>query len=453
MHDPESTGEEIIFALSSSPPPARVMILRLDGQGSIGLLNRCLSSGSLIEPRTPARVQIRWGQSDFPIPAVAVSWAKGNSWTGNEGVELFLPGGQPILEGVLGRFADEGARAATPGEFTRRAFLNGKIDLSRAESVATVIEAEDRTALAAARRVLSGELAQNIDALSRQLIDIIALLEAGLDFSEQEVESPSGEVLEQLLQPAEDALDSLLDRRRWPRSGPGVPRVLLWGWPNAGKSSLLNILVGEDLAITSVEAGTTTDVVRGLLDNGDQALEILDLPGDREPGGEIERLALKRARDLICGDDAILWVVDGRRSVDSIKAEYQQLPEDIKDRCLKVLTHLDQRTHLHEEFGEAFWVSSSDGEGVNSLRSELFKTVQLDPGEIHSAALRFTRRQWHLLERCKESLQRARRGAMAGPELLVADLREAQQWLSEISGEATPEEVLDRIFAKFCLGK
>ena len=228
------------------------------------------------------------------------------------GVELFLPGGQPILEGVLGRFADEGARAATPGEFTRRAFLNGKIDLSRAESVATVIEAEDRTALAAARRVLSGELAQNIDALSRQLIDIIALLEAGLDFSEQEVESPSGEALEQLLQPAEDALDALLERRRWPRSGPGVPRVLLWGWPNAGKSSLLNILVGEDLAITSVEAGTTTDVVRGLLDNGDQALEILDLPGDREPGGEIERLALKRARDLICGDDAILWVVDGR---------------------------------------------------------------------------------------------------------------------------------------------
>ena len=182
MHDPESTGEEIIFALSSSPPPARVMILRLDGQGSIGLLNRCLSSGSLIEPRTPVRVQIRWGQSDFPIPAVAVSWAKGKSWTGNEGVELFLPGGQPILEGVLGRFAGEGARAATPGEFTRRAFLNGKIDLSRAESVATVIEAEDRTALAAARRVLSGELAQNIDALSRQLIDIIALLEAGLDF-------------------------------------------------------------------------------------------------------------------------------------------------------------------------------------------------------------------------------------------------------------------------------
>ena len=449
-------SEEVILALASPPPPAAAVILRIDGEGAhrafLEYLEKSGSPPESLPIRKPIEVHLPW-KLNFPaVPALAVAWAEGESWTGNESVEVYFPGSDPILEGVMKLVRSAGVRLATPGEFTRRSFMNGQIDLSRAESVLTVIEAEDQAALSAARRVLEGDLARQIRQLSDRLVDVVAELEAGLDFSEQEVEPPGEEELNRLLGPIQEDLGVLLQRRYWPAQGPDLPRVLLWGKPNAGKSSLLNALVGKPLAITSDQEGTTTDVIRGALKSGGETVELLDLPGEREAGGAIEQLALDRARELLSGDDRILWVFDGRRGAGEWRQERERIPQDWLPRVIPVWTHSDCNGESPDLPEGVLQVSSVTSDGVEELTGELFLQVRQRPGQIRGDALRFTRRQRHLLEACIEALDRCHE-SMAGPELLVADLRDALHQLSEISGETTPEDVLDRIFARFCLGK
>lgn len=449
-------SEDVILALASPPPPATAVILRIDGEGAhrhfLKYLGMVHSPPESLPIRKPIEVHLPW-KMDFPtVPAVAVAWAQGESWTGNESVEVYFPGSDPILEGVMKLVQSDGVRLATPGEFTRRAFMNGQIDLSSAESVLTVIEAEDQAALSAARRVLEGDLARQIRLLSDRLVDVIAELEAGLDFSEQEVESPGEEELNRWLGPIREDLGALLQRRHWPAQGPDLPRLLLWGKPNAGKSSLLNALVGKPLAITSDLEGTTTDVIRGTLKSGGEMIELLDLPGEREAGGTVEQLALERARELLSGDDRILWVFDGRRGAGEWRQERQRIPRDWLPRVIPVWTHGDCTGETSDLPEGVLQVSSITSAGVEDLTSELFLQVRERPGQVRGDALRFTRRQRHHLEACIEALDHCHE-SLAGPELLVADLRDALHQLSEISGETTPEDVLDRIFARFCLGK
>ncbi|OUU21808.1 MAG: hypothetical protein CBC13_08550 [Planctomycetia bacterium TMED53] len=479
MADIADGAIDVIMALSSPPPPAPIAMIRLDGDGALNLFEECLIKHNSeessaadevcdsaaqqshlnpfevtpLKPREPLLVELDWRLGAPKVPAVALASAKGSSWTGNESVEILLPGSQPLVEGVLAQLDQGGARMATPGEFTRRSFMNGQMDLSRAESVLAVIEAEDRAALAAARRVLDGELAGQIRNLNDQLVDLLAYLEAGLDFSEQEVESPGADELQELLTPISCRLEELLDRRRWPSQGPDIPRVLLWGKPNAGKSTLFNALVGEALAITASTEGTTTDVIRGQIEEEGLCIDIFDLPGDRKAVGEVERIAIERAREFIGGDDRILWVFDGRRGESEWYSERDNLPQEVQLRMIPVWTHLDCSGVASNCPEGVNIVSAISSEGLCELRKSLVHRVRQTPGQLRGDALRFTRRQWHLLERCRESVQRSLVSAVAGPDLMVADLREAIQRLSEISGETTAEDVLDRIFARFCLGK
>ncbi len=451
--------EEVIFALSSPPPPASLAMIRLDGETSAAHL-QCLVEDSesgpspFLEARIPRMLQLRWHEGAPTTPAMAVLWRRGASWTGNEGVELVLPGASPIIDGVLARLEGAGARPATPGEFTRRAFVNGRIDLSRAESVAALIEAEDRAAMSAARRVLDGELAQGIRSVASSLLDVLAITEAGLDFSEQEVESPGSAGARRLLQPILEEFDQLLERRQSTEVASGLPRILLWGLPNAGKSSLLNALVRQQLAIVDSAPGTTTDAVRGVLEGSGRSLEILDLPGERAASGQIEALALERARELIGGDDPVLWVIDASRDVIDIERERGQLPSGLEHRIRPVLCQCDRTPLVPDDYlKEAYRVSSLTGEGIEMLRQELIQWGIRTPGQQRSDALRFTARQWQLVTGCRALLAEAIARADAGPELLVEDLKAALRQLEEVTGESTPEDVLDRIFSRFCLGK
>ncbi|MEC9476949.1 MAG: GTPase [Planctomycetota bacterium] len=447
--------EEVIYALASPPPPATLVLLRLDGSGSANCIKSLFSTEDVpLVPRSPCIAELTWDSQALAVPSLVVLWKQGASWTGNEGVEFYLPGSAPIVDGIFERLEAAGARLAQPGEFTRRAFMNGRIDLSRAESVAALIEAEDRASLAAARRVLEGELARGIGSAADLLLDVIALLEAGLDFSEQEVESPGPEVVGNLLQPILADLDHLLSRRQKTFSPEGIPRVLLWGRANAGKSSLFNALLGKDQAIASAEAGTTTDAVRGILSEGNLQLEILDLPGLRVAQGEVETMALERAEELLEGDDPILWVIDSSRGEQQIQSEAAEIPASIQPRLRPVLTQIDRISPTDLQiYPDAARVSSITGEGIDRLRTEILRWTSVVAGQERADSIRFTRRQWRLLDECRQSLCEAIEDANAGPELLVSDLRAALTLLQEVTGEATPEDVLDRIFARFCLGK
>ncbi|HIC23377.1 MAG TPA: GTP-binding protein [Planctomycetes bacterium] len=447
--------EEVIYALASPPPPAPLVLLRLDGDGAAGHIEALLASKALSgPPRTPRTVDLIWQLDAPPAPVVVIKWKRGASWTGNEGVELLLPGSTPIVDGIFGRLEQAGARLAQPGEFTRRAFINGRIDLSRAESVAALIKAEDRASLAAARRVMEGELAQGIGSAADSLLDVIAIIEAGLDFSEQEVESPGTEGARKLLQPILIDLDNLLSRRQWTADSDGIPRVLLWGRANAGKSSLFNALLGKDRAIASAVAGTTTDAVGGTLHEGERQIELLDLPGQRSTHEELGTLALERAAQLLEGDDPVLWVIDATCDPAEIEQEKHQISVQFGSRVQPVLTQIDLISPGEPNiFPEAPRVSSMTGEGIDALRGKLFRWTSITPGRERSDAIRFTRRQWQLVNDCRDRLGRAIEEAEGGPELLVADLREALTRLEEVTGKSTPEDVLDRIFSRFCLGK
>ncbi|MGE4618712.1 MAG: GTPase [Planctomycetota bacterium] len=455
MTEGRTEQEEAIYALASPPPPATQVMIRLDGFESVRHAEALFSCNTtLLQPRSPMIVDLVWDQSSLPTPALAVSWKKGASWTGNEGVELFLPGSVALLDGIFAQLEEAGLRPAQPGEFTRRAFMNGRIDLSRAESVAALIEAEDRASLAAARRVHDGELADAIRSAGDSLLDVIALIEAGLDFSEQEIESPGAAGARKLLGPILIDLENLLERRQWAVSPEGVPRVLLWGRANAGKSSLFNALLGQDLAIASAEAGTTTDAVRGILEFGGRQIELLDLPGERTTSGEIESLALERAGQLLQGDDPILWVIDASRDPLEIEQEEAEISSEFEVRLRPVFTQVDRISPQSLKlYPSAMRVSSVTGEGVEALRQELFKWTSVSPGKQRADAIRFSRRQWQLVADCKNQMEQAIAAADGGPELLVEDLRQALSCLEEVTGESTPEDVLDRIFSRFCLGK
>ncbi|MDE0960409.1 MAG: 50S ribosome-binding GTPase [Planctomycetota bacterium] len=451
--------EEVIFALSSPPPPAPMVLLRLDGTAAAERFMKLVVESPTprteeMQPRVPRIVNLTWDEDAPPTPALAVIWKRGSSWTGNEGVEVALPGATAILDGVLAQLEQTGARPATPGEFTRRAFLNGRIDLSRAESVAALIEAEDRTAVAAVRRVLDGEMASQIGSAASKLLEVLALLEAGLDFSEQEVQSPGSQQARVLLEPILTDLDQMLGARQSSAVSGVIPRILLWGKPNAGKSSLLNALIGEELAIVDAGAGTTTDAVRGVLGSSGREVEILDLPGERVAEGEVESRAQQRAQQLMDADDPILWVIDGSRDGVEIEQEQQSMPGEWRSRVRPVLTQCDRDGVVDEQFlQDASRVSSRTGEGIDELRQQLLAWCSRSSGQQRSDALRFNARQWQLVSTCRDRLSNAIAQAEAGPELLVEDLRDALHHLEEVTGESTPEDVLDLIFSRFCLGK
>lgn len=456
--------EDLIYALSSPPPPARVVLVRLDGAEAVRCIQSlCIDQSSgekpILLPRVPQQLNLCWHRSAPATPAVAVQWQRGASWTGNEGVELVLPGATPVVDRFLARLEESGARIATPGEFTRRAFINGRIDLSRAESVAALIEAEDRAEVAAARRVLDGELARHIRSTGSTLLEVLAALEAGLDFSEQEVESPGSEEARQLLEPVLIDLEQLLSRRQGAEVTSGNPRILLWGRPNAGKSSLLNALTGDSLAIVDSGAGTTTDAVIGTIEGPTSSVEVVDLPGNRQSAGEevvgeVELRALERARTMIGGDDPVLWVIDASRQRREIVEELENIPVERQQRLKPVLTQCD-RPGCVEEVGlpAAMRVSAVTGDGIEQLRQELLEWGRCSPAQQRGDELRFSERQWQLISRCRERLTVAIQQADAGPELLVEDLKDALTCLEEVTGESTPEDVLDLIFSRFCLGK
>lgn len=432
---------DTIFAPASGFGRAAVAVIRISGPGAAALLSD-LTGGPPPPPRRLTLRSLRDPESGEILDRALVAWMPGPaSFTGEDSVELHLHGGVAVRAALLRVLARRpGLVAAEPGAFTRRAFLNGRMDLTAVEGLADLIDAETEAQRRQALRLLDGALGRLVEDWRGRLLDLLAMTEAALDFSDE------GDVDEAALSAAglraaaevRDAISAALaDGRRGERLREGFT-VVLAGPPNAGKSTLLNSLARRDVAIVSDIPGTTRDAIEVRCDLGGLPVLLVDTAGLREAGDAIERQGIARSRARMREADLVLWLVPADGPI-------APAPKG----ALPVLTKADL---VAGSGGEALAVSALTGAGLDRLLDAIEAAAQERLGRGDAVVTR--ERQRAALERCAAHLDRvAASDAGAPPELVAEDLRLAVRALGEVAGRVGVEEILDRLFSSFCIGK
>ena len=377
-------------------------------------------------------------------------WFKApHSFTGEDVVEFHCHGGTSIARGILRKALTLGCRLAERGEFTRRAFLNGKISLSSAEGLIDMINGESEAEVRAGYLLYKERLNGEIAALQAQLTEILAGIDADIDFPEEDIENTDLKDIRERIQGIRDRIAGLLSGYKTGRKIKEGVTVVLAGKPNTGKSSLLNALLGSDKAIVSALAGTTRDVVEGELEIGGVRFNLYDTAGIRESENEIESMGISRARALIEGADLVLFVLDASEKLSEEDREIYELLAEKK----KLVVY--NKTDLGEEIGESsadIKVSAKTGENIESLREKMFSLCMEDYKS--DGAFLIEERHYAALTDAADELTEALRVCGSVPlDLLGIHLKRAWERLGEISGETAHERIIDEIFAKFCVGK
>jgi tRNA modification GTPase len=391
---------------------------------------------------------------------LAVYMEKPKTYTREEVVEIQAHGGVLVLQEILEAALRCGARLAEPGEFTRRAFLNGRIDLTQAEAVIDLIQSKTRRSLGMANLQRQGRLGREVQEIREDLADLLALLEAGIDFPEEEVQGLSGGDTLRRLRAAQEKLDSLLrtyDEGKIYRQG--IAAVII-GRPNVGKSSLLNSLLREDRAIVTPIPGTTRDVIEEVANIRGIPLRIMDTAGLRHTRDAVEIEGVKRTRDRLAQADLVIWVVDG---TEPLTAEDLDILPEVRERKSVVAINkndLPRRLNPQDLAGPLpgvplIPVSALHHSGIDLLEGAIREVVLNGQEDSSSEVLLSNLRHKQAMERAREALARALEasGANLSPEFISVDLGQALHALGEIVGETTSEDILDRIFSQFCIGK
>lgn len=379
----------------------------------------------------------------FPAP---------NSFTGEDVIELQAHGGAVVMQMLLSRCLELGARLAEPGEFTRRAYLNDKLDLAQAEAVADLIDAATAAAARSAMRSLQGEFSKEVNDLLENLTELRALVEATLDFPDEEIDFLNAADALARLRRLQRTLTRIFDRAQQGKLLRVGLHVVLAGQPNVGKSSLLNRLAGDELAIVTAVAGTTRDVVRSTLEIAGIPLHIIDTAGLRATEDEIEKIGIERAWREIERADAVVLLVDAQSGVGEADREIlARLPANLAR--ITVHNKIDLAGHAagcqDEGGGVTIWLSAKSGEGLDFLRQALLRIAGWHPAEDV-----FIARERHLraLAEAREHIAAAL-AQLPQLELLAEELRLAQSALASITGKLSADELLGEIFGRFCIGK
>ena len=436
-----------IYALSSGHGKAGVAIIRISGPQA-GLALRRLAGG-VPEPRVARLATIRNPENGEILDrGLILSFPAPRSFTGEDMAELQIHGGRAVLDGVLAALAAiPGMRMAEPGEFARRAFENGKLDLTAAEGLADLIDAETDAQRRQALRQADGALRTLYEGWRARLIAASAALEAALDFSDE------GDVPETIASAAQPAVRMLAgemaahlaDARAGEILREGF-KVVIAGPPNAGKSSLMNALARRDAAIVSAEAGTTRDVIEVRLNLGGYPVILMDTAGIREASGAIEREGIRRSLDRIGEADLMLWVEDIARS------SPQALPEEAPAAADTLWVANKSDLASGPVPPGAIAISALTGAGLDVLLAALLERARSQIGGAEGAAITRARHRQEL-ERTQGALLAFLHGAPAELELRAEDLRTAAAALGRITGRVDVEDILDQIFSDFCIGK
>jgi len=393
-----------------------------------------------------------------PTPALAYVMRAPTSYTREDVVEFHTIGAVPIMRALLSRMLAAGARAAEPGEFTRRAYLNGRLDLAQAEAVRRIIHARSEAEHRRSLEQLTGSLSTRVASLRGEVIDLCAEIEAALDFSDQDIELISRAILLERAAGIGEHLAAI-------RCGPGagalraeLPRVLLCGPPNVGKSSLFNALLRVERAIVSPHPGTTRDLIEATLAVDDLEFQLVDCAGIRESADELERMGSRRSRSAAETADILLLVLDASHPLDA--QERRVLEAADPGRSLVVMAKCDLPRAWHEDKIRphlsdvpAVATSTRTGEGILALGEALRAAILSGRADRSVARYLLEARHEAALARAAEALDRAREAADVGFEFVALELREVLAALGEIAGETVADDILDRIFSGFCIGK
>ena len=445
-----ASDTDTIVAAATPPGTGGIGVVRISGSDTESIASTML--GSVPEPRVATYRSFR-GSGGNPLDSgLALYFPAPASFTGEPVLELHGHGGPVVVASVVNAVVELGARQAEPGEFSKRAFLNGKLDLAQAEAIADLIGSGTEQAARAALRSLGGAFSSEVHALSEKLTDLRTYVEAAIDFPEEEVDFLSDGELGRRLADCAESFTALLEKASLGRLLRDGYQVVIVGKPNAGKSSLMNRLSGEDTAIVTEIAGTTRDVLREQINVNGLAVELVDTAGLRENPDRVEAEGIRRARNAMANADAVLWIQDatdaGHDALD------EALPQDIPVTIVRNKIDISgDEPGVVEGDPPCVMLSAKTGAGVDALHERIQALAGFrDTGE---GAFTARRRHVHALRAAAGHFEAGRAALETGRagELLAEELRLAQQELGSITGEVTSDELLGRIFAAFCIGK
>ena len=453
---------EVIAAIITPPGEGGIAALRIAGKRSRLLLKdrveaEALQNGSMPRPFQMYLGQFRDGQGEPIDEVMAVYMPEGRSYTGLDQIEIFCHGGRRVVQLILEEMLRLGARVAEPGEFTRLAFLSGRIDLSRAEAVAEIINANTEYSFRAAREHLLGAYSDHIRHLRERLVDVIAEVEASIDYPEEEISPASRSEQLGILDEVVGSIVRLVGSYDGGRIIKEGFRVAIAGRPNAGKSSLFNLLLRQERALVTPTAGTTRDYLSEWIDIGGFAVNIIDTAGLRQSGGAIEKAGQASAQRIINESDLVIWIFDlSQRDWKS------KLGKDIKglidSRKLLLANKIDISTKPAIQGASgvgALCVSCTEQMGMGEFHEALMGEIKRHMPDLTDGHMVTSSRHAQKLRDALDSLKdgRAKIEGKESPELAAFDLRQAASHIDEITGKIYNEEILGRIFSKFCIGK
>lgn len=452
--------EDTICAISTPPGLGAIAVIRLSGPEAVPITNRVFKGTDLEKAKTHTAHFGRIMDGDHIVDEVVVTLFKGpKSYTGDDIVEISCHGSPYIQQRVLELLHKQGARYANPGEFTQRAFLNGKLDLVQAESVADLIAADSPAAHDLAMKQMRGGFSQEIKNLREKLIEFASLIELELDFSEEDVEFANRDDLVKTVEQLRTVIKGLIESFQYGNvMKKGVP-VAIVGRPNAGKSTLLNALLKEERAIVSEIAGTTRDVIEDELIIDGISYRFIDTAGIREATDEIERVGIDRTYAKISEAMIVLLVVDRIDLEDeNLRLDVEKLRFSLsKEQKLVVLVNKVDDGDASTMFLtglETLVISAKTGRGIDELKQRLVEMVT--SGEAGANDMVVTNaRHLQEFEQTYEALSRVIQGMKEGvtSDFIAMDIRQAVHHLGQLTGEITTDDLLDNIFSNFCIGK
>ncbi|WNO09127.1 tRNA uridine-5-carboxymethylaminomethyl(34) synthesis GTPase MnmE [Teredinibacter sp. KSP-S5-2] len=457
MANPNSS--DTIAAVATAPGRGGVGIIRVSGGNALIIAEEIL--GFTPEPRYAHYSPFFDSQNEPIDQGIAIFFPNPHSFTGEDVFELQGHGGPVILDLLLQRIVALGARLARPGEFSERAFLNDKLDLTQAEAIADLINASSEQAAKQALNSLKGEFSAKIDQLQQQLIELRMYVESAIDFPEEEIDFLSDGVVSGRLANAIQQLDATLHQAQQGVLMREGMKVVIAGRPNAGKSSLLNALAEKDIAIVTDIAGTTRDVLREHIHIDGMPLHIVDTAGLRDSPDHVEQIGIERAWQEISEADRILLMIDSTDPDQTdVKAHWPEFfsnsDSGLKQKLTVIFNKVDQTQPRFDDIEQRLQhieISAKTGTGLDQLKQHL-KQVMGFEGTTEGG---FSARRRHIdaLQQAKEFLLAGEQQlqAFAAGELLAEDLRMAQECLSVITGTYTADDLLGEIFSSFCIGK